>query len=503
MEGKRIEGVLLDTAIARDKASEAYETAKALQIKILSRVPESLLAILSDAGSKIKAQVRETGKGKIVLMLENGYELEAQNRLSIPVKEGDELVLSLERQTPPILRVERVVSKLKGMGEILRRVLPVFTPPADTELKSFLSNSGLVYEKKVWDYLRGVRDLRELTSDNKYKVLKALSGIDILPLRSVMKELREYDGKDTLNLLSNLGRIEEKLLNRKSSISTELNRIASFVEQIVRGFVKSLLSNKKIASLGFSIREETLTSMARNPKALDILQEALRDIELNRFEKFRNDLALLGLNIEEPEHLPVFKEPLIASLRDSLKGAKLLLSREFSIGEFRELQDKVKELRESLKEVEESLDKLREVSGQAKEYLSKLEAINYLQNFLIAQGGKGFLVPFSLDEGKGIIAFSKREAFRVFIKLNFEEGFLGVVVEAPRKENPDSLSVVFKTNIPQLERMLSLSVGTLKRELESLGLKVKDIKVLSSEEKEFEEEVIESFGEDSGFNMRV
>ena len=507
MEGKRVEGVLLDTAIARNKASEAYETAKTLQIKILSKVPESLLAVFTHVGSRIKAQVREASGGRVLLILENGYEIEAQNKLSIPIKEGDELILSLEKRSPPTLKVEQVISGLKSVGEVLRKVLPSFSPPADTNLEEFLGNSGLIYEKKVWDYLRGARELKELLSDQKYKVLSSLSRVDMSLLEEIAGEVGKKNttgqAKDTLSLLQDLNRIEKDLATKKNSLQKELNRLISFVEQVVKGFVKSLARKSKLLGLELNIREEVLANIARSPKSLDILQESLKSLEMDRFEEFRSKLSLIGLNVKESVPLSSLKEGLLVSLKDYLKGARLLLNREFNIEDFKEMHTRVKKLEEEIRKVEENLLKLKDVHQQARESLSKLEAINYLQSFLIANGGRSFLVPFSFEDGKGIMAFSKRETFRVFIKLNLEGGFLGVMLEAPRNKSPESLAVVFKTDIPQLEKSLSLSVGALRKELEELGLKVKTIKVLSSKENEFEEELVESLGEDKGFNLRV
>ncbi|MDQ7082803.1 MAG: hypothetical protein Q9N34_07540 [Aquificota bacterium] len=120
MEGRRIEGVFLDSAILRNKAYEAYETAKVLQIRILTKVPEALLASLGDMGSRLRATVRSISEGRVLLSLENGYELEAENRLAIPIKVGEELSLVLESKEPLTLRVEKTFSGVRGAGELLK-----------------------------------------------------------------------------------------------------------------------------------------------------------------------------------------------------------------------------------------------------------------------------------------------------------------------------------------------------------------------------------------------
>ena len=69
MEGRRVEGVFLDTAILRNRAYEAYETARVLEIKILSSVPQALLASLGDVGSRLRATVKAYSQNKVILQL--------------------------------------------------------------------------------------------------------------------------------------------------------------------------------------------------------------------------------------------------------------------------------------------------------------------------------------------------------------------------------------------------------------------------------------------------
>jgi len=47
VELRRIEGILLEQAILSKQAEEAYKTAKSLEIKITSRVPEVIQNLLN------------------------------------------------------------------------------------------------------------------------------------------------------------------------------------------------------------------------------------------------------------------------------------------------------------------------------------------------------------------------------------------------------------------------------------------------------------------------
>ncbi len=510
MEGRRVEGVFLDTAILRNRAYEAYETAKVFQIKILSQIPKALLSSLGSLGSRLKATVKSAEGNKLILLLENGYEIEAENRLSLPVKPGDELTLILESENPLTLRLERVSSKLRGVGDLIKKALESFTPllnPSDP--KGFLKNSGLIYEKKVWDFLRGVLKEEDLVSDNKYAVLKTLYERDLPRIEKALGEFLSkekltelFGGKERKDLIRNLPKLETLLSEAREAKLQELNHLKAVVREVVRGLIGSLTEKATLLGLKPSLQEEVISNLEANPKSVDILREALKSIEQNRYEEFRSKLSLLGVKLEEAHRLPQVKDKLVASLKELIKGATAVLKKELGSEDPQELVSKMRELERELKTLEEASARLKELPPNLRENLSKLEAINQLQVFLLTSLGRKFVVPFRTDEGKGVFAFSAEDTFRILIKLNFEEGFLGVSVEAPRRENPERISVLFKTDIPTLEEEIEKSLPSLIEELEELGLEVKS-EVLKSSEREFEEEVTSLLGGEGSFNLRV
>ncbi|HID66317.1 MAG TPA: hypothetical protein EYP32_05765 [Aquificaceae bacterium] len=103
MELRRIEGILLEQAILSKQVEEAYKTAKSLEIKITSRVPEVIQNLLNLP--RIKAQVIENKGNRLLLLMENGLELKVENNLNIKVKEGEVLTLTPVKSSPLTFKV--------------------------------------------------------------------------------------------------------------------------------------------------------------------------------------------------------------------------------------------------------------------------------------------------------------------------------------------------------------------------------------------------------------
>ena len=585
MEGRRIEGVFLDTTLLRNRAHEAYEASRSYEIKVVSQVPEALLSSFNESGSQLRAFVRNVTPQTILMSLENGFELEAQNRLSMPVNPGDELTLTLESRDPMVLRVERTFSGMRGIGEVIQQAVStgVALAKAEGNLTEEVSNSGLFYEKKVWDVLKGLLSSEDLSKDVKYNLLKTLESADLSRLADTLKnlklppDLKEFQTKllnmiqkgeskveffkefsnfmkalnsfvaskevtlsQTTNLIrsintslislltrsfENLG-VEFTIASQGSQVQDEapmqnlqktpdqgnpLRSVLSGVQQSPNQRIEGQLSNtfmnlitRNQQAMESLLSNPTLRAMISNPRTIAILEEAVNDLEVGKFNGFVEKLRLVGIEIKNPEVLPQVREDISRTIRDLVRGANAIVS---SQTEVEDLQDLAQSLRKTREEVEELHSAVRDLSTslprEVKESLSRLETLTYLQSFIISQNGKGFILPFEMGEDRGSMAFLLKDSFRVFVRLNFKEGFLGIVVESPRKENPEFLNVVFKTDIEVLRREIERDIDKLRREIEELGLEVRRIEVMGGEEEEFNREVVEEFGEKSLFNLRV
>ncbi|WP_457601354.1 hypothetical protein [Hydrogenivirga sp.] len=519
MEGRRIEGVFLDSAILRNKAYEAYETAKVYEIRILSRVPEALLASLGDTGSRFSATVKSLEGSKVVLLLENGYEVEAENKLSMPVKVGEELSLVLESKNPLTLRVERAFSGIRGIRELISLALGMEAPPVEeNDIKGFLQNSGLVYEKKVWDFLRGALGEEGLSRDFKFQVLSLLNRAETGGIEKVLREARlpqelqervsalfETSQKgEKLRFFRELTQLEGEISSRLKLNEQRLSLINNTLREITSSLLNSFVNKANRLGLRLNLNRELFSAMEANPKTLSIFQEAIKSLESNQVREFAQKLALVGVRVENPEQLPLIRENLLSTLRELVRGATTLLSSKLDTEDVNLLTRQVKELGEEIEHLSEFREKLtNSLPKEVKDNLTRLENINYFQSFFTAWEGRKFVVPFGGEEGKGLFAFSMKESFRIFVRLSFDEGFLGVVIEAPKKEEPDFINVLFKTDIGTLQRELEASLPSLERELSELGLEVRRIEVLKYGEGSFDRELAEELGEAGMFNLRV
>ncbi|EDP75884.1 hypothetical protein [Hydrogenivirga sp. 128-5-R1-1] len=519
MEGRRVEGVFLDTAILRNKAYEAYETAKVYEIRILSRVPEALLASLGDLGSRFRATVKSLEQGKVILTLENNYEIEAENRLAMPVKVGDELTLVLESKNPVTLRVERSFSGIRGVQELLKTVLGMDVPPLkDGNVRESVENSGLLYERKVWDFLRGVLGADQIKGDIKYQVLKSLSEADTSRIESFLRRadvpeaFREQVARllesakegERLEFFRGLVSLEGEIEAKISGNEQRLTLIRETVRELVRSMFASVVDRARSLGIEVKVREALTSSMETNPKTLDIFREALKSLENGSVQEFTRKLNLVGLKVENPELIVPNRDKLLTHLRDLVKGANTLLSSKLNTEDVNLIARQVKEMAEEVERLSEFRERLTsELPQEVKENLTRLENINYMQAYFVAQGGRRFAVPFRTEEGKGLLAFSMKDSFRIFVKLNYDEGFLGILIEAPKKSEPEFVNILFKTDIEALEREIESSIPLLRRDIEELGLDVRKMEVVRDEEKSFEEEITDELGEESVFNLRV
>jgi len=518
MEGRRIEGVFLESSILRNRAQEAYETAKVYEIQILSRIPKALLASLGGPGTRLKATVKDVSARSILLLLENGYEVTAENRLNLPVKVGEELVLMVESENPLTLRLEGSFQGVRGLKELLDRVLREGSVLLRlNQLRESVEGSGILYEKNVWDYLRGVLPLERLTADSKFILLKALESTDLSAVLETLKEvsppppfaerieqlLEEGEGNNRIAFLRNLMNLEREISEAISDLSRKKEALRESVGGIVKTLTNNILGEMERLGLRIGFRRDVFEGLVSSPRTLSIFREAIKSLELNRWNEFSDKLNLLGIRIENRELLPIVKESLLPHMRSLLRGALVALKNQTETEDPLKLALTMKELEDRVNNLEKLREAVSRMPEEVKENLARLESIAYLQAYLVATAGRRFVLPFRTGEGKGVIGFSSGEAFRIFIRLNFEDSYIGIMIEAPRKENPDHLSVVFKTDSEYMAEAIAREEESLWKDLGELGLDVKRFEIVLDTADSFERDFLAEFSGEGIFNLRV
>ncbi len=518
MEGRRIEGVFLEASILRNRAQEAYETARVYELQILSRISQALLASLGGPGTRLRATVRDANPQRIILLLENGYEVSAENRLNLPVRVGEELSLVVESRDPLILRLEGSFQGIRGLKELLGRVLREgIVPLRSTALKESLEDSGIFYERKVWDHLRGALPADRLSADQKFLILKALAEADLSPAVDRLGKLSlppEFAGrlKDLLELaesgnrldfLKGLLSLERELTSTLSTRERQLQNLRTSVERVADSLMESLRREMERLGLRVLFRREIFGGIATNPRSLSIYREALRSLELNRWTEFSERLNLLGIRIENRELLPLVKDSLLSHMRDMLRGALTVLGNETGTEDPLQLAAQIRELEEEVENLSAAKRAFSELPQEVRENLSRLESLTYLQTYLLATAGRRFVLPFTMEDRRGVLGFSLEDLFRVFVKLDLGGSYLGIVLEAPRREKPEHVDLIFRTDSEELARALEREEGALRGNLEEIGLELRRFEVVLQTEESFDEEFLSEFGGEGMFNLRV
>ena len=522
MEGRRIEGVFLDSQILRSKAQEAYSASRAFELRILSRVPEALLAALTQEGGRFRGTVVEANSRTVRLMLENGFEISAENRLTMPINEGDELTLVLESKNPLILRVERALSSAGALRDVILGGLRVFLSSfkrgyGGEELRVALEDSGIVYEKRIWDFLRGSVDKSVFSSDLKYRVLtdlaskdagsvlRAIESIEIPDdLRGEVETLKFLlkEGKK-LEFFTGLVRLSEKVGDLLRDKNSQLNKMSMSVSKFFQGFTKSLLELLKSSGIKVSTIPSTMKGIESNPKSIDLVVESFKNFRDHRMGEFVEKMRLIGINIEDRDRLMSERERLLPRLAKLVETAVKGLLKDHDVESIKDFTSLYKKIGEDLKQLALVRGALENLPPDIKENMAKLELIGLIQSFTVAHEGKKFLVPFKIEDGEGVVAFSREGMFRIFVKLRYEEGYVGVVITAPRTEEPDYISVIVKTNMDDFKRIFEREKGKLLKEIEDLGLDLRRLEVFEEEEKEFDGAFFEEFAGSSLLNLRV
>ena len=518
MEGRRIEGVFLDSQILRNRAQEAYSTARTFQIKVLSSISEALLSSFGDVGGRMRGMVLDVSPAQVRIMLDNGYEITAENRLTIPIRKGDELSMVLESKDPLVLRVERSVSSSSPIKEmIIRPPETGYQKVSTADLQQSFENSGIVYEKKVWSFLKGEIPKEKLTSDLKFNILSSLRSIDPKPLWELISSVRIPDPlKERFDQMGELvrenrriafftaltrlyGEIDELIARNTATLEGMSRSVRTFFEALSRS-ISELLIQKGIK---VTVNRAVLQGIDSQPRSLELVREAVRNLEEGRFGEFTTKMRFIGITIENPQDIPPKREEILPQLRTLVDTAVRRVLEEWSAKDIRDLSSKFREVRQETQDLTALKGTYEMFPREVKENLQRLENLHLLQSFVVQQEGKRFLIPFNFDGGGGIAGFSKEREFVIYIKLSYEEGYVGVVITAPRKEIPDQISVIIRTDIDQLRSSLQLGRERLKKDIEDLGISLRNLEIQDVEERDFDGEFMEKFTGGGMLSLRV
>ncbi|AAC06669.1 hypothetical protein [Aquifex aeolicus] len=170
MELRRIEGILLEQSLLSSKGQEVVKTARNLEIKITSQIPEVYKTLLNL--TKVKAKVLRNRGNVITLLLDNGIEINAKNEMSVSLREGQSVVLTLVRENPLTFKLEEGKFVKNTTLEVLRKGLKNLKKFDFSQIENYenFKNSGIFYENKV---LKAIikNSIDDLKVDLKYKAL--------------------------------------------------------------------------------------------------------------------------------------------------------------------------------------------------------------------------------------------------------------------------------------------------------------------------------------------
>ena len=520
MEARRIEGVFLDASILRNRAQEAYRVSRTMEIRVLSRVPEAFMSSLGDPGSRFTALVREVTPERVVLTTDNGYEIHAENRLSQPVREGERLTILVESKNPFVLKVESS-SMSVGVRDVWRSLLREgisFIRLIPDRIRESIERSGLIYERRVWEFLRGNIGKGDLQKDAKFLVLRRLQGTDTSDLEEILRThrlpqdlkervenlLRVAQSGDRVSFLLGVRSLSSEIAYRVYVLESEIGNLTSAVGERVTPLVGKILEALRSMGVKADLNQNTLSSIAQNPKSLDIIRSVLESLRINRWGEAVEKFRILGIEIRTPDAIPLVRDGLVRHITPLVQGAVQGLLEDTG-------QEDLRTLMESLKEKQEDLSSLRSfrdsveanIPRGVKENLHRLDVIGYIQSYFVSKEGRKFFVPFRTEDGRGVLVFSMENAFRILVKIEYKEGFIGVVMEAPRRKDPTCINLTFVTDIEGLDSEIERRQEDLKEDLKEVGLELRRFEVKVLEREKFEETMMEDLGDDVTFTMRV
>jgi hypothetical protein len=530
MDIKRLEGTALNETILNSQPLEVSKESENLAIAIKTTVSQALLGALSDELSKqgfIEATVEDVKPNAYKLMLNNGVEIEVNAATTLDIKKNDILKLVISSINPLVLKIADLKSPSSPISVLNKAMDYESTILSQSFSKTDIENSGLFYEKKLLDFLLKAKDLSTLTQDNKYKLLQDIvnTAKDIKSLEA-FKNLKE-DMKVAIENIANASFSKEDLetLFKSQSSPEDIKDMLSLLlakepkdipkdvlnyipkaQSILANIEKNFIFNAK--SLPNFVLE--LSSVLKNmPSDIkDIFFKSLQDIlniknqSAKELLKSNPELFLDILNTKDPKELVanIQDNALKAIVSDVIKDINSI--KQDVLNQISKNPVKVLEFSKHIKEALNNLQ--NNVSFDAKlnhlkEDANTLYNINLAQQFILQNNA--FFINFEEGSKKGFGAFKKEEnTYRAFIKLNWEDGFLGSILEMP-KNDTKKISIKFYTDIEPLSKLLESSKEELDNVLKEEGLNLSTLEVFMLKAQDFDLEVARNITQNSNLNI--
>ena len=461
MEVRRVEGAVLHTTSEQSQGIQTQRKGEELRIRLTSVVPEVLLTALTSGGAN-KATVLDTSGGRIRLLLENGYEILAENRTSVVLQKGDHVELSVENTNPFTLRVLSLDSTQRA-DVLLKNIMDGKGPinSLSDDVKTAIENSGLFYETKLKGLLTGRLSLQEVLSDAKAQILQELS------------KLVNLDKKSSAELIHLLKGITRDLQRTNQEVGILLMALDTLTLEN--------LSHEDYVKLVKYLKEDPLISYLERKdidklvyRLLELVEEDKNLPNRDLFVKALTDLAELGEKTTDVKLKEMVKEFLA-----SYKGIE-------------KLYNYAGELREYL--LSQNVEKLESL-------ITKLEYITMAQYSLVNRG-KIFL-PIEYEEGKGGLIFDLRDSFKVIIHLNYPEYYITALITSPRRERRiEAVRVSLFTDNEELAKLFVSNRAYLESLLSEEGIRLVNFSVDFRSRQDNVNKVVEEIGEE-GLHLAV
>lgn len=540
MDIKKLEGTSLNESILTSKPIELSKESENLAIAIKTTVSNALLGALSDEIAKqgyIQATVEEVSKDKVKLLLDNGTEIEVNQELSLNLKPNDILKLVISSLNPLVLKIADVRTPSSPIGLLQKSIGGASQGYTLNSIsKEDIANSGLFYEKKLIDVLLKAKDLNVLTSDKKYQLLENI--------KYLAKEIYQ-DKNNFVNLPTNIQNAIEDILNNNMSKDTIVNILGNQPNQ--ESQAEQPL--QKIFELIANNLQNTNANTSKNilPQALavkNIVEDINRNYiffpqklfdmisNLSHYEKdistvsdffkgltniisipdntakmlFNKTPSLFFEFLQNPEE--TINKIQDAAIKDTFlqiaKNVNYIKQNVFSsiVLHAKDIQTLSKPISKEVNTIIENTNFNNKVEN-LKQSINLLETINLAQEFIIQN--RNFFVNFEekSSKKKGFFAFNNKEnTYKAFIKLNWEDGFLGGILEMP-KSNHKKLKLSFFTDIEALSNLIESAKDELKNLLQEDGVELEELNTFVNKNEEFDNILLTDINKTDNLNIFI
>ena len=457
MEIRRIEGVFLQHALETSQGLKAENVSKQLNLRLLSTVPEALLQAFSEGKSYLKGYVLEAYGRNLRILLNNNQEILAENMSDVEVQKGDYLELALEGKNPLSLRI---ISLQRKTG--IDQILDIAFGPSESflfdlgkeDIISQIKNSGLFYERKLLSFLTGNIGLNEILEDTKAQII-----LNLLSLAENVQSQFNIQENNVQNL--------DSIKNLFLAIMNKTENLAE-IRNLLRSLYLENLNNWELAQF---IR---FIESSGNRQILETMERGDKDVLIH----------LLYREIQNLLHTPAGKslnlaferlKTMVFYLKDTeIKEQLNNFIKALDGGKIEDLRDSHRKLVGLLEEREKLLPLRERIERDGLQWIERLNIIIQAQRIMANDGV--LVVPFKWESRKAsIILRSDKDEYRVFVNLNYPEGFISAMLLYPKSKETKGLSLRFYTNSEVFYSKLETSKHILESMLKEEDIRVKEI----------------------------